>query len=255
MSFFDKVRASAGVGNAKVDARVENSTVKQGGPVNGEVLIVGGSVDQKVNGLYISVMTQVIVEQDDRKFLQDTEIQRIKVSDTFTIAAKEEKSLPLSFILSPEAPMTQGKSQVWLKTVMDVPFAVDPKDKDYLTVNGSESVEAVLAAVKQLGFSVKKITNLRSRKTASGVIQEFEFHPGSEFRSHFSELELFFISDQTGVTVYVEMDHKAKGLGGFLASAMDMDESRITMRFDNSRAGNVSQIATDIRETLLQHSR
>ncbi|AQQ53456.1 sporulation protein [Planococcus lenghuensis] len=255
MSFLNKIRASAGMGNAKVDARVNEARVQQGGTVTGEVFIVGGAVDQKINGLYIWVMTQVLVEQDDRKFLQDAEIQRVNVSDAFTISAKEEKIIPFSFELSPETPLTVGKSEVWLKTVMDVPFAVDPKDKDYLEVTGNEAVERVLAAAKQLGFTVKKVTNLKSRRTRSGVAQEFEFYPGSEFRQHFSELELIFATDATGTTVYIEMDHKAKGLGGFLAAAMDMDESRMTLRYDSGRMGGVSQVADELRDTLLANAR
>lgn len=255
MSFFDKVRASAGKGNAKVDTRVTEPKVQQAGAVTGEVFVVGGSVDQKINGLYIWVMTRVLVEHDDKKYLQDMEIQRVKVNDAFTIGSKEEKKIPFSFDLFPETPLTVGQSEVWLKTVMDVSFAVDPKDKDYLQVTGNTAVETVLEAVKQLGFTVKKVTNLKSRKTRSGVAQEFEFYPGSEFRGHFSELELLFAPDAAGTTVYMEIDHKAKGLGGFLAAAMDMDESRITLRYDSGRMGSVTEVARELRDTLLTNAR
>ncbi|WP_088006896.1 sporulation protein [Indiicoccus explosivorum] len=250
MTFFDKVRASAGMGNAKVDARVKETRVRQGGSVSGEVFIAGGAVEQTINGVYISVMTQVLVEHDDRKFMQDLEIQRQKVSDSLVIGAKEEKTLPFAFDLSPETPMTVGQSDVWLKTALDVPFAVDPKDKDHLEVSGNEAAKTVLAAVEQLGFSMKKVTNLKSRRTRTGVVQEFEFYPGSEFRGDFSELELVFIPDKSGTTVFLELDHKAKGLGGLLAAAMDMDESRTSVRFTNGSIGSVREVAEGLRRTI-----
>jgi sporulation-control protein len=255
MSFFDKVKASAGIGNAKVDTRLFETAVRQGGLVTGEVLIVGGAVEQHINAITISVETSVLVEQDDRKYRQDQEIQRVKVSDALTIGAKEEKTLPFSFNLSYETPMTMGKKEVWLDTAMDVSFAVDPKDRDYLEVAGTEAAETVLAAIQQLGFTLKSASNLKSRQTKSGVVQEFEFYPGSDFRKHFSELELIFLSDASGTTVFIEMDHKAKGLGGLLAQALDMDESRLSIHFDKRSAADVSKVAYQLREVLLNNTR
>ncbi|MGI2326859.1 sporulation protein [Planococcus sp. YIM B11945] len=255
MSFFDKVKASAGIGNAKVDTIVNGASVKQGGQVAGEVRILGGAVEQQINAIYLAVETSVLIEHDDRKYRQDMEIQRHKVSEGFVIGAKEEKVIPFSFALSYETPMTVGKTEVWLNTVLDVPFAVDPKDRDYLQVGGTDAAETLLAAVQQLGFTTKAVTNLKSRQTKSGVVQEFEFYPGSDFRRHFSELELLLLSDATGTSVYIEMDHKAKGLGGLLAQALDMDESRLSIRFSRNDMISTSKAAQEIREVLLSNVR
>jgi sporulation-control protein len=255
MSFFDKVKASAGIGNAKVDTKVNATKVKQGGLVTGEVLIVGGAVDQEINAVTLSVETSVLVEQDDRKFHQNLQLQRVKVSDTLTIRAKEEKILPFSFTLSYEAPMSIGKSEVWIDTGLDVSFAVDPKDKDYIEVAGTEAAEKVLAAIQQLGFTLKSAKNIKSRQTKSGLVQEFEFYPGTDFKKHFSELELIFLSDATGTTVYIEMDHKAKGLGGLLAQALDMDESRLSIHFEKRDTASVSEVARELRDVLLNNAR
>ncbi|TWT25891.1 sporulation protein [Planomicrobium sp. CPCC 101110] len=255
MSFFDKVKASAGIGNAKVDTRINTPKVKQGGQVAGEIVIKGGSVEQPINSISISIETSVLVEQDDRKYRQDFQIQHVKVSDALTIAAKDEKVLPFSFALSYEIPMTIGKNDVWLDTVLDVPFALDPKDKDYIEVAGTEAAEKVLAAIRELGFTLKSAANLKSRQTKSGFVQEFEFYPGPDFKKHFTELELIFLSDTTGTTVYIEMDHKAKGLGGLLAQALDMDESRLSVRFEKRDSASVSEVARKLRDTLLKNVR
>ncbi|TWT14353.1 sporulation protein [Planomicrobium sp. CPCC 101079] len=255
MSLFDKVKASAGIGNAKVDTRISNSTAKQGGQVAGEVVIKGGSVEQQINSISISVETSVLVEHDDRKYRQDFQIQRVKVSEALTIGAKEEKVLPFSFTLSYEAPITTGKSEVWLDTVLDVPFAVDPKDKDGIKVAGTEAAEKMLAAIQELGFTLKSVTNLKSRQTKSGLVQEFEFYPSPDFRKHFTELEVIFLSDTTGTTVFIEMDHKAKGLGGLLAQALDMDESRLSMRIEKRDTSSVTELARELRDVLLRNVR
>ncbi|PSL41781.1 sporulation-control protein [Planomicrobium soli] len=255
MSFFDKVKASAGIGHAKVDTRLNETKVRQGGLLTGEVLIVGGSVEQKINSIFLSVETSVLVENDDRKYRQNLQIQRVKVSDAVIIAAKEEKALPFSFTLSHEAPITSGRKEVWLDTAGDVSFAIDPKDKDFIEVSGTEVAEKVLEAINQLGFTLKSSTNLKSRQTKSGLVQEFEFFPGADFRRHFTELEIIFISDIAGTTVYVEMDHKAKGLGGLLAQALDMDESRISLRFEKRDPLGVTEISRELRTVLLDNVR
>ncbi|WKA53085.1 sporulation protein [Planococcus shixiaomingii] len=255
MSFFDKVKAGVGIGNAKVDTQVKEVNVRQGGLVTGDVVIKGGAVEQQINAITLSVETSVVVEQDDRKYQQDLQIQRVKVSDALTIGPKEEKIVPFSFALSYEAPITVSKSKVWIDTVLDVPFAIDPKDKDYLEVAGIQAAETILAAIEQLGFTLKSATNIKSRQTKSGLVQEFEFYPGTDFKKHFSELELIFLSDAKGTTVYIEMDHKAKGLGGLLAQALDMDESRLSIHFEKREASSVSEVARQLRELLLNNAR
>lgn len=53
MSFFKKALASIGVGNAKIDARLEKEDWKQGEEVRGEVVLVGGSVEQQIEEIYM----------------------------------------------------------------------------------------------------------------------------------------------------------------------------------------------------------
>lgn len=255
MSLFDNIKARAGIGNAKVDTRIHEVKVRQGGLVTGEVVIKGGSVEQEINAISLSVETTVLVEQDDRKYRQNQQIQRIKVSDALTIGTKEEKTLPFSFTLSYETPMSIGKNEVWIDTVVDVPFALDPKDKDYLEVTGTELAGKVLEAIQQLGFTLKTAANLKSRQTKTGLVQEFEFYPGQDFKRHFTELEVIFVSDVSGTTVYIEMDHKAKGLGGLLAQALEMDESRLSIHWEQRNKSSVSEIAQELRDVLLQNIR
>lgn len=247
----DKLNTSSEVGNAKVDAYVTQSKIKQGSTLSGEVYIVGGEAEQEINGVYISVMTSVLVEENGKKSIQDVEIQRFKASEGFTISPKEKKSIPFSFILSPETPMTVKRIEVWLKTMLDVPFECNPRDKDYIHVLGTEAAEKILSAVQQLDFAIKKVTNLKSRRTYNGVIQEFEFYAGGEFKKHFSEMELVLLSDGSGTTAYIEVGPEAEGTKGLLAQALDQNESKLFLHYRYGDIPSVEKISNHLHDLLL----
>ncbi|MBR8644597.1 sporulation protein [[Brevibacterium] frigoritolerans] len=55
------------------------------------MFVLGGNTQQEINGLYIHVMTQVLREQDDRKYLDDVTLYKIKVSDAFVIEKAKKR--------------------------------------------------------------------------------------------------------------------------------------------------------------------
>lgn len=255
MPVSDKMKASAGIGNAKVDTYIAEVKVRQGNPISGEVYVLGGESEQTVKGVYLSVMTSVSTKKADKKMIQEVEIQRIKVSGNFTIASNEEKTIPFSFHLSPEVPMTVKRIEVWIKTKLDVDFQCDPRDKNYIQVIGTEAAEKILSAVQQLDFSIKKVTNLKSHRTSSGVIQEFEFYTGGRFKRDFEELELVLLSDSVGTHAFFRLAANESGEKHLLAHTLDKAEPELALnyRYGDVPASNV--VENHVHDLLLRKVR
>lgn len=234
MSLFNKMLASVGIGSAKVDTKLENDTVMPGGAVRGVVEIQGGSTEQQVSALYLSLHTTYMKERDDKKYETSGQIESFRLTESITLRPNERRDIPFSFILPLDTPLTAGRTKVWISTGLDIKNAVDPTDKDYIRVVPNELMNAVLQAVSGLGFRTREVEceaakgHLRRRLP---FVQEFEFVPSSgPFRGKLDELELvFFPISAQQVELMLQVDRKARGLGGFLSEALSMDESNVRL--------------------------
>lgn len=234
MSFFNKIFASVGIGSAKVDTKLERDTVSPGEEVRGVVEIQGGNVEQAVDAIYLTIHTSYIVEKDDNKFQKTGQIDKFQVAEPFTIRPNERRQIPISFRLPSDTPLTIGKTKVWLAAGLDVKNAVDPTDRDYLRVVPNPLMDSVFKAVSDLGFRLREAEceqapyRLRRRLP---FIQEFEFVPISgPFRGRLDELEIvFFPNTNDNIEMLIQVDRRARGIGGLLAEALEMDETNLRL--------------------------
>jgi len=239
MSLFNKALASIGIGSAQVDTKVEKDKVTPGGEIRGVVHIKGGNTGQKVDEIYLGLNTTYLKESNDRKINVPVVIDRVRLNEPFTIGPGETKEIPFSFVLPLDVPISIGRTKIWVTTALDIKNAVDPSDKDYLHVIPNRLMDAVLNSVEDLGFRLREAdceqAPYRLRKRLP-FIQEFEFVPvmGS-FRGRLDELELvFFQVSENETEIYMQVDRRARGLGGFLSEALEMDESNIRFSVTSS---------------------
>jgi sporulation-control protein len=232
MSLFNKALASIGIGSAQVDTKLEADKVTPGGEIRGVVHIKGGNTEQRVDEIYLGLNTSYLKESNDRKFNVPVVIDRFRLNEPFSIGTGETKDIPFSFVLPLDVPISIGRTKIWVTTALDIKNAVDPSDKDYLQVIPDRLMDSVLNVVEDLGFRLREAdceqAPYRLRKRLP-FIQEFEFVPvmGS-FRGRLDELELvFFPVSDNETEVFMQVDRRARGLGGFLSEALEMDESNI----------------------------
>lgn len=255
MSFFSKVLASIGVGAAKVDTKLERSSYTAGESVHGEIEVYGGNVEQQIDAIYLTLYTTYIKEVDDSKYTATAPIQKFKVSDPFAISANETKIIPFSFTLPVDTPITIGVTRVWVATELDIRSGADAKDKDFIEIRPSRLASAVLEGVQQLGFRLRKADCEQAPykyRRKYPFVQEFEFVPVSGiFRGKLDELEVIFLSqtDQS-VEILLQVDRKARGFGGFLAEALDIDESFVRLTISQQELHNVSN---KLEQTILRY--
>lgn len=251
MSIFNKIFSSIGIGSARVDAKLTKDQFKVGEEVQGIVEVVGGNTEQQIDEIYLSLMTTYIKESNDRKFNQQATINKVKIVEPFKIGVNEKREFPFTFVLPLDTPVTLGQTRVWLHTGLDIKNAVDPSDKDYLTISPSPLVAGVLNAVYDLGFSLRKVDceaapyRLRGRLP---FIQEFEFVPTSgQYRGRLDELELvFFPQSSSQLEVMMQVDRRARGLGSLLAEALEMDETNVRFTVHSSDLPAIREQLTSI---------
>jgi sporulation-control protein len=234
MSFFNKVFASVGIGGAKVDTRLEKDRVMPGEEVRGVVQIRGGSTEQNIDDIYLSLHTTYIKEADEKKYTATAQIDRFRLTQSFVIKENETKEMPFSFRLPLETPLSMGRTKVWVNTGLDIKSAVDPTDKDYLSVVPNPVMDGIFNAVSELGFRLREAEceqAPRHLRRNLPYVQEFEFVPVSgPFRGRLDELELvFYPNNENEIEVMMQVDRRARGLGGFLSEAMGMDETFVRM--------------------------
>jgi sporulation-control protein len=244
MSFFNKVFASVGIGAASVDTKLEKDTLTAGEQVKGVVEIKGGNVEQQVDGIYLALHTTYVKESDDKKYTVSAQIDRFPLVDSFTIQPNERKEIPFSFQLPTDTPISLGRTKIWVSTGLDIKNAVDPTDKDYIKVIPNRLMSAVFQAVEDLGFRMREAdcqeASYRLRKRLP-FVQEFEFVPTSgQFRGKLDELEfVFFANSNDQMDIHMQVDRRARGLGGFLSEALNADETNIKLSVSTSDIPNL----------------
>jgi sporulation-control protein len=246
MAFFDKVFASVGIGSAAVDTKLEKDTYMPGETVKGAVEIRGGKVDQQVDDIYLTLNTTYLKESDDKKYNVTATIDRFRITSPFTIRKNERKEIPFSFQLPLDTPLSIGRSKIWVTTGLDIKNAVDPGDKDYIQVVPDQLMNAVFNAVDSLGFRLREADCEQAPHRLRGrlpFVQEFEYVPTSgPFRGKLDELELVFRPSGSGaIELLLQVDRRARGLGGLFAEAAGMDETNVRLTVTSADIPNLQQ--------------
>ncbi|MDQ3798922.1 MAG: sporulation protein [Acidobacteriota bacterium] len=220
-SLFKKI----GFGNAKVDARLRNPSVTQGGVLEGDVFITGASEATTIDELHLRVMTEYKKKQgDDYESTESCELARHKLFDRFNIGANEQKSIPFAIQIPFETPVTTlGWQKVYLETTLETSAIFDPNDTDQIQVAPHPFTERVINAVQRLGFQLYKVDCEYAPRLGGRYpfVQEFEFRPTGEFRGRLDELEAYLRPNQNGIEVIFQVDRR----GGFFGEMFGMDES------------------------------
>jgi sporulation-control protein len=256
MSFFNQMLASIGIGSAKVDTRLSRASVRVGEKLDGVIHIQGGNAQQDISSIYLGLMTQYLKAQGDSTVRVNTTVEKWQISSPRTVHPGERVEVPFSVQIPLNAPVSLGRALIWLQTGLDIDNAIDPGDKDSFQVMPHPYMEAVLGAVKGMGFRFKESTCEYSPRLGRGLpfVQEIEFYPGAGFRG-VKELELVCYVNPTGVEVIVEVDRRAKGLKGLFETALELDERKQLVRFSREQLErDPRHVADQIASVIERHA-
>ncbi|WP_439026417.1 sporulation protein [Haloarchaeobius sp. DT45] len=237
-----RVLSSVGIGSANVDTILPKTSLTPGETVEATVEIEGGSTEQDIENMYFAMMTRYRTEDGYSQAV----IDKFRVGQNFTIDEDEHREETVDITVPYGTPLTMGNVKVWLKTGLDIDWAVDPKDTDHIEVRPDERMQALFDAVEDLGFSfysaeVEKAPFGRTQPYA----QEFEFKPrGGEFRGKLDELEVICAPGPDSVKVLLEIDRR----GSLLSEWAETDESKTSFTFsDPNRNAIRDKLETIVR--------
>lgn len=251
-----KAMAGIGIGSAKVDAVLESSRILVGDEVKGKIVIRGGNVPQELDYVNLYVMTRYEREFNDHTVVNNAVIQQQTIKLSMTINENEVKEIPFSFVLSNRAPISMGRTPIWINTGLEIKMGVDPSDYDSIEVLPSHNMKIVLDALDEMGFRLRKVKNEEARYYGAQFVQNFEYVPTREFYGYLDELEVAFLAEQDYFELIMEIDRKARGFGGMFAEAMDADESKVRLRLSNSDfALGEDFVKEKLRSTISRYAR
>lgn len=220
---FQKVMASFGQGGATVDARILDRLVRPGGTLHGEVILVGGQVDQEVETL--SVIALARVEQGNDGETVDLPFQSVQLAGNELVRAGAQIKVPFEVQMPWETPVTTvfGKfltgMAVGLQTNLNLAHTVvDPQDVDAISIEPVPAQHRILDAMSHLGFQFRNASLVKNR--IDGVdqqlpfFQEINFGPSPAFTSVFNEVAVSFLARPRDVQVVLDVQKKVRVLKG-----------------------------------------
>lgn len=253
---FNRLFASIGIGSAKIDTLLEKNRYMPGEIVKGIVKVKGGNVEQRIETITLSVMTEYIRETNDHKVKNHSEIVRYRVSDPFSLSADELREVPFLFQLPYKTPVTVGQTPVWVKTGLDISGGVDSGDNDRIEIGLTPGMETIFNAMKVLGFMFRKAECEYASRLGGNLpfVQEFEFVPTTQFRGHLDEVEVMFFPAENELEIVLQIDRKARGFSSMFAEAMNLDESFIRVRFTNQQlSAGYNAVAKQLSDIISRH--
>ena len=130
MGFFNKLKASVGIGGAKVEIKLAPGPVPKGGFARGEVCIKGGKLAQKLNGVVVELeRTKVVASREEGKEVltddTDTLYEENLADYEQDIEPGQEWSYDFAIQIPNEA---EGNHPITYEICasLDIPGAIDP---------------------------------------------------------------------------------------------------------------------------------
>jgi len=231
-----------GIGGAEIDAVLHSARAEPGGLLSGTLHIRGGEAGQTASRAVLELVARVLRKAGDSEVPADEVIARAELAGP--IALGQTHALPFRIELPAHTPVTSlgGRNFVWLRSGLDVPWAVDPSDQDQLEVLPNTAQANVIEAMHDLGFRLYRV-DIEPRSSWFGRkwVQEFEFRPASRGRLRYDEVEIVFEAQHGAqLEVLMQLDRSARGLGGLLMEMTGTDESWVRGTIDASTTASAA---------------
>ncbi|MET8968708.1 sporulation protein [Streptomyces hydrogenans] len=256
---FKRLLGSLGVGGPSVDTALEPGAVTPGGVVAGQVHLQGGNADFAIEHITLELVARVEAEYDEGEAEGMVAFHQHVVAGGFRLAEGERRSVPFSFTLPWETPITELYGQdlgivLGVRTELGVAGAKDKGDLDPLAVRPLPTQEAILEALGQLGFGFKSADLELGRIGGTGqqlpFYQEIELTPAPRYAQQINEIEVTFLADPAGLEVILEADKR----GGFSSDGHDA-LTRFTVGHDGvEQADRNAEVDGWIRRLLEHHA-
>jgi len=247
MSFLKKTLASFGIGSAKVDSVLQQEVLYPGQTVKFTVHVYGGATEQAIDNIELKLCCSYIEEVPEDRDKPDTHRRR-RVHRTYVLA---DWSLPYSFTIQSgetrefdvemevpwNTPVTIGDAKVWLETGLDIAMALDPADKDILTVRPDPLMDGIFTELEEQGLRLRQVECEAAKGFELPFVQEFEFVPTTgPFHGRWRELEIIAYRDQNSLQMWFDIDRHQRGISGMLSSFLGLSELKRQIKIESDES-------------------
>ena len=235
MSFLKKTLASFGIGSAKVDSVLQQEVLYPGKKASIIVHVYGGAQPQEIDNIdlnlccrYVKGVTMNSQRQEGghkRRMHQTYSLAKWSLPYAFVIQPGETRDFECEFDVPLNTPVTIGDSKVWLETGLDIAMAIDPSDKDVLTVRPDPLLDGIFNALEAQGLRIRQVECEAVEGFELPFVQEFEFVPTTgPYHGRWRELEVVAHHDETELKLWFEIDRNRDGAKGMLASLLGIGQ-------------------------------
>ena len=219
-----------GIGAATVETRIPDGEFSPGETVDVAIEIEGGRADQPIDDLYLELWAQV--GDDERRLAQ------FVTAESTTVPAGESQTVTSAVEIPPWTPVTREDCRVWLKTGLDVSWALEPSDEANLEIAPGRYVVSLLAAVEELGFDYEG-SEVREPGWLEDwpFLQAFRFAPTAEpYRSTVDDLTVVCHPRETDLKTILEIDERE---AAEVYTEVEYDEQEVVHIFETADAGRI----------------
>ncbi|GAA3278481.1 sporulation protein [Dactylosporangium vinaceum] len=191
MVFRSLRRAALGVGGPAVDTVLANPESFPNASISGVVRLTGGERGVEIERIVLTLVT--------RDGVAARELGRQELAGEFRLEAGATREIPLVLHVPLETPITHVYGErvpglaVGVRTDLQVAFAHDPGDMDFLAVHPLPAEAAALDALRTLGF----------RLNSADVSQVFEFWVAPQYQDIATEVAVGFTTGADFVALHV----------------------------------------------------
>ena len=253
---FNRIKQSLGIDSITVDTTLQSNRFTQGDTVEGTVYVRGGSAHQSINKIVIKLFMTKLVPSKNGYVTQKFAFKELKITEAFQIQAEEEKVLPFTLALPYHTPLTtyeRRRTEVWIKTEVDVPYALDSKDKDDLEIVPHRCTEEILSAMDSLGFYFTEVETVHQHEYKQLPFRQvFRYISQGGYLKKWDRLWMDMILTPEIVTIRMRLFDQVKDLPGYMSRAFLIQEGtklNTTYRHDEVTK---EKVTADIRAMLDQ---
>lgn len=236
-----RVLSSIGIGTATVDTILPKAELTPGETVELTVELDGGDSTQEIEAIYFALLTQVDGE--------DVVLEQFELSDSFSLESGDSKTRTTDITVPRSTPLTREDQRVWLKTGLDIEWAIDPTDEDTVEIVPDDRLDMLLEVLKELGFTTAAVT---TRTTPwldrREFLQAFSFSPDGELWPDLDGLTAMPVVRSESLRAFVEIDEREEAEH---LTDQDFDKQEVSMTFKTT---NRDLIRRRVESTIESHT-
>jgi sporulation-control protein len=229
-----------GIGGAERSVEPVGETIEQGGTVDVQIDVEGGSAEQKAEGLYVkiaatktmeasiasssvpsyrtktplNVATKVTGTEDAPDPVMEFTVEWIRIDEDVTLGPGERLSWRPTIEVPHETPLTDGAVFVWIGAELDIVASLQPSDQSFVDVNPDANHRALFDAAEAMGLEYVGSsmttdphvwTEDRPLSGTDYSYQKFRFAAGDgPYADRIDAVDVHPLSSADGMTVTVE---------------------------------------------------